>query len=57
MAEQTKHSCKVLVCEECGAKYSAKNIEMLVFVPFNVKNKGKKGDAHDGKLTKRLISP
>lgn|GEM_PF-2187678 len=44
MAEPSKHSCKVLVCEECGAKYGAKNIEIMAFVPFNVKARAKKGE-------------
>ena len=44
MTEQ-KHKCQILVCPDCGAKYSAKTMEMLVFVPFNMQ--GKRNKTHD----------
>lgn len=44
MAEQSKHSCKILVCPDCGKKYSAKAMELLVFAPFNVPGKGRRGE-------------
>ncbi|MFH0817514.1 MAG: hypothetical protein V1909_02660 [Candidatus Micrarchaeota archaeon] len=37
MIEQNKHTCKILVCPDCGRKYTAKAMEFLVFVPFNMK--------------------
>lgn len=39
MAEPAKHACKVLVCPDCGAKFSAKKIEILAFDPFNKEKK------------------
>jgi len=36
-----KHSCSTLVCPDCGAAYSARKIEMLVFDPFHRELKGK----------------
>jgi hypothetical protein len=47
MAEQNKHACKVLVCPDCGAKYSARKVEMLAFDPFHAKRKGKRGEARE----------
>ncbi|MFA6214431.1 MAG: hypothetical protein WC717_04100 [Candidatus Micrarchaeia archaeon] len=42
MPEPAKHMCKVLVCPDCGAKYSARKVEILAFDPFHAKRKGAK---------------
>lgn len=45
MAEPSKHSCKIFVCPDCGARYSAQKMELLVFNPFHGKQHGGQGGA------------
>ena len=43
MAAPDKHTCKVLVCPDCGKRYSAEKLELLVFNPFPSKKKAREG--------------